>query len=394
MTNIEDIIRYENEGNSVDFKAIEYTKEKNIDLLKDVISMANADTLEDRFIIIGVKHSSDGKREIKGVSQLTDSATIQQFIHENIEPEINIDYFPYIIDDKIVGILKISNCSNNQPYLIKKDYNFGSRHLRKGEGYIRKGSFQIPLVRSDYDRIYEIKQSKNYYQDDTIIIPKDANGDEFILRKMGDTKLPSKVQKDKIEEILAKKKEEAKLYNNLGTEHHPELYNMRRIMAQSLGYGISYEDYTIDELENELLNVESIYYHDDYSYVFDKKSNTLNLSIKNCGSMYIEDATIKVLIPKIDGIIIFKEMPPSNKGKTNINLFYPTVREEELIYSIENNIGDIKHGLLMDSFKEELRIAVINNIEINEFEIECQIYAKNIKGFISKILKVRIQLEN
>ena len=393
MTNIEDIIRYENEGTSVDFKTIEYTKEKNIDLLKDVLSMANADTLEDRFIIIGVKHNSDGKREIKGINQPTDSATIQQFIYENIEPEIDIDYFPYTIDDKTVGILKISNCLD-QPYLIKKDYNFGNKHLRKGEGYIRKGSFQIPLVRSDYDRIYEIKQSKNYYQDDIIIVPQNANGNEFILRKAGNTKLPSKVQKDKIEEILAKKKEEAKLYNSRGTQCRPELYNMRRIMAESLGYGISYEDYTIDELENELLNVESIYYHDDYSYFFNKKSNKLNLSIKNCGSKYIEDATIKILFPKINGIIIFKKMPHSNKEETNINLFYPTVGEEELMYSIENNIGDIKHGLSTDSFKEELRISVMNNIEINEFEIECQIYAKNIKDYISRILKVRIQSED
>lgn len=77
-----------------------------------------------------------------------------------------------------------------------------------------------------------------------------------------------------------------------------------------------------------------------------------------------------------------------------MNLFYPTVTEEGLVYVIESNIGDIKHGLSTDSFKEDLRIAVINDISTDEFEIECRIYAKNIKDFISKNFKVRIELEN
>jgi hypothetical protein len=61
MTELDDVIKFENESTSVDFKAKQYGNNEH--LLKDLIAMANSNVIGDRNIIVGVKHFSDGTRE-------------------------------------------------------------------------------------------------------------------------------------------------------------------------------------------------------------------------------------------------------------------------------------------------------------------------------------------
>ncbi|MDR3137833.1 MAG: putative DNA binding domain-containing protein [Tannerellaceae bacterium] len=397
MNKIEDVIRYENENTSIDFKAIEYTKDKYVDLLKDVMSMANADTLSDKYIIIGVKLHSDGTRNILGISQLIDSATIQQLVYYHIEPEITIDYTPFEIDNKVLGILKISDC-RNQPYMIKKDYSSGNKHLVVGDGYIRKGSSQMHLTRSDLDRIYQTKHDNIYFDDKITISSKEKSYQNMIiLRKAGILKFPSDLKKNEIERVLKEKKKEADMYSHLGSQFIPEQFNMRRTMALSMGYGLSYEDCTIDELEKKLSNIEKTYAIEDLYYLFEKKSNKINLSIENCGSKYIEDATLCMIFPKIEGVIIANEIPVDPNGNEytlNPNLHYPNVIDQGLHICIMSTIGNIKHGLSSDAFVEDLRIVVTDKVNITEFEVECQLYGRNIKNYIPLTVKVKIQPED
>ena len=59
MEELLDLILYENENTRLDFKRDEYKKEDYSSFLKDVISMANAFSTQDRFIIIGLKPKSE-----------------------------------------------------------------------------------------------------------------------------------------------------------------------------------------------------------------------------------------------------------------------------------------------------------------------------------------------
>ena len=87
--NLDDIIHYELESTYVDFKREEYRKEKHAALIKDIVSMANANYTGSRYIIIGVD-LSNGERRFVGVSgPLVDAAIYQNLLHEKVEPEIN-----------------------------------------------------------------------------------------------------------------------------------------------------------------------------------------------------------------------------------------------------------------------------------------------------------------
>ncbi len=141
MNCIDELIRYENENSSLDFKVVQYTKDKHEDLIKDILSMANANVEGEKYIIVGVKHKTSNDRDIIGIKKedFSDSATYQQLIRENIEPDILIEYSPYEIDGKYVGIFRIKE-ANNKPYMMKKDFG---KKLKKGDCFIRKGVFKL-----------------------------------------------------------------------------------------------------------------------------------------------------------------------------------------------------------------------------------------------------------
>jgi predicted HTH transcriptional regulator len=156
-SNFEDIVRFYNEGNNLDFKAIQYKKEQVPAFLKDIISMANGFTNDDRYIVIGVKLNNDGSRSIVGMNDLIkDEATYQQIINENIEPELNVEYVPFDIDGKRIMVFRISGCVD-KPYMMKKDF----LSLNKGDCFVRKGSHQVRATRKDFDRMYADKANQS-----------------------------------------------------------------------------------------------------------------------------------------------------------------------------------------------------------------------------------------
>jgi len=55
MTNYDFLIKEKNEDRDFDAKVIPYKPEIKMDFLKDVMSMANADIISDRYIVLGLK---------------------------------------------------------------------------------------------------------------------------------------------------------------------------------------------------------------------------------------------------------------------------------------------------------------------------------------------------
>ena len=96
LDNLEWRIKHENESTSLDFKREQYHKENYISLIKDIMAMANAPISGSRYIVIGIKHKSDGTKEYHPVSELKDQADIENLIQDNVEPTIKFQYFPLI----------------------------------------------------------------------------------------------------------------------------------------------------------------------------------------------------------------------------------------------------------------------------------------------------------
>lgn len=395
MREILELILFENENTRLDFKRDEYRKENYSAYLKDIVSMANAFTNEERYIIIGLKPKSINDRGFVGITgTITDSATFQQLVYENIEPEISIEYFSFLCENHQFGIFKISNC-NNPPYLMKKDYGNEKNKLFRGEGFIRKGTHQTRLTRKDFDRYLDQKIDNNYFNEDVEFVFTSNNRiNELKLICKSDIERPSQIKKRKIERILKEKKEiqEQNKKLRLTVVDFSSIMNVNSILSGTS----TYEQRDIPTLEKNLQSVEQTYFeHDCYEY-FEKNANKFNISIFNKGHNYIEDASILLKIPNLEGLHVMNqiytdpEINPINRTSF-LSMDYPKVTENEDFYLIEDSIGNIKHQMSQDAFSTQIRIFTSTEIKIKTLTINCELFAKNIKSSIKKEIIISLK---
>ena len=395
MINVDNLIKYENENTSLEFKAIQYKKSQHEDLIKDIMSMANADVENDRYIIIGVSHKSSGDREILNIKKgdFIDSAIYQQIIRENIEPEIKLDYSPYKYKGKLLGIFKISGCSD-KPYTMKKDFG----KLKKGDRFIRKGTHVSRMIRRDLDAIIEKKIKKDRF-DGKIQLSFSGyiSSQEIELVAIGEIKLPSQQAAEKIKSIIKEKKQIAKMKTQntglTGIFAIPEL--QQQIIFTNPLAPIPYEQRTLKELQKNLKEVGQTYYDDDRYEHFELNSHKINISILNEGHKYIEDASIQLQIKKIQGLFISDKVYEKPKFviahvSSYESMNYPEVDYTKSSIFIYQTIGDVKHRLPIDAFKVPIRIMFLDQLVGKVIKIKCKIFGKNIIEPLNKTLKIKV----
>lgn len=401
MDELDDLILFENENVRLDFKREEYHRGNFTSFLKDIIAMANAITRENRFIIIGLKPTSPENRGIVGLrNNITDAAVYQQLVYENIEPDLKLDYSPYKLQQNIFGIFKISSC-DSPPYMMKKEFGNGPNKLHKGDSYIRKGTHQTRLTRSDYDKYLQKSLTENSFTGEVeFTLETDSLQNVLIVKPFETLKRPSQVKKEKIESILEKKRREMEQLKSIGIKNLlPGSFtdSMSITFASISGTGIPYENRSISTLEDNLNKVEETYYKHDLFEIFEKQANKYNLVIHNSGNQYIVDATIIIKIPKIDGLIISTQIYPdpeeeSYLGSINASsMYYPDVKQNDQEFKITEHIGNIRHLIATNSFQEPIRILASDKIELKSFVIKIELYAENILTKIEKELVIEIQ---
>ncbi len=386
MDNLDDLIKYENEHSGLDFKAIQYTKEKYEDFIKDIMSMANSDIGEEGYIIIGIKLKNSTERVIKEISKedFIDSATYQQIISENIEPDIHIEYSPYIYESKYLGILKINQC-NDQPYMMKKDFG----KLKKGDCFIRKGSFQSKMTRQDFDKVCAKRFKENNFKDKIqIYFSESGESQEIELPTIGKLEYPSDVHRENIKRIIQIKKTSLAASSVL-SEKPLQLFGE-----------VPYEEMSIKELEEALKNLVYKYRDDNNYYLFELKSHKVNITLMNLGDKYIEDASILVNISETDGLLISEEIYPKPShssfmpSRLNINpsnsLNYPRVENKETSICIYAKIGNIRHLIPVNAFAEPIRILLGDKLVGRVVHLNCKLFGKNLKEPYETILKIKV----
>ena len=389
---LDDIIEYENEHTGLDFKAIQYKKEKFHELLKDVIAMANADVPGDRLIIVGVKHRPNGEKEFFPILDdgFIDASTYQQLIHENIEPELSILYEPYKYKENLLGILKIQKC-NEQPYMLKKDYG----KLKKGDCFIRKGTIQMHVSRSDLENIYAKRALVNPFEDKIELGFRDTDFSTVIdLKpiKIADLELKSDREIKKIKKVIETKKKETEL---------EKTYLSISAFTKAMPFQMtSYKERTIATLKSDLENAKKTYEKDDLYEIFELHAFMLNIDMLNKATEYIEDASIEMEIRKEKCFLISEKIlekpdhsmyPYLNINRTMNKMSYPYVENTAEKYYISQNIGNIKHQIKTKLFSEDLRMVIFKVPQSSEIVLKLTLFGKNLSEPIKKELLIKVR---
>lgn len=404
---LQDLILYENENSSLDFKSVQYQKEQHADLLKDVISLANAEVSGDRLIVIGVKHKPSGERDLIGISKeaFIDDAIYQQLVRENIEPEIRFSYAPFEVNGKLLGVLRIEPCED-QPYMMRKQYE----KLERGDAFIRKGTHQTKLTRADMDGIYSAKLARARLGERVRVgFGKELAG-SLHLSALKDFVFPSYRAAEDLKAILEKKRaEEAKSEAVPSLPQAIELIKLMKAMDTAtmrnafLG-PVPYERRTIPEIEKALENVRETYHDDDWYELLEVGAHKVNVSVLNEEGQYIEDATFVLSVPKMQGLMVAPKLfrKPKSTGmpfgliipKVDIDIEatrYPKVEESEEFFTITDHAGDIKHHILTDLFEVSPRVVFAERLIGEVIPLTYKLLAKNLQTPIYGTLSLYIE---
>ena len=149
-----------NENSRLDYKQIEYTKEKKDEFIKDILAMLNSiDSYnENKFIIFGV---SDDKKIIGLKKEMFDDGHYQNIIDVYVKPRPKIETGQIEYNDKKVGYIAINSNNLETPYELKKELKIKKSSLFEGLSFIRKGSTNTPILQEERERLILKKTEKN-----------------------------------------------------------------------------------------------------------------------------------------------------------------------------------------------------------------------------------------
>lgn len=410
MNNLEELdylIENELENTRLDFKREFYHKEKYNELIKDVMAMANAHVEDTKYIIFGVKLLEDGSRSFHSVQETPDQADIEQLIHNNIEPTIELSFYPYKFKDLQLAILEIQGF-NDRPYMSKKDY----KGIKAGDSVIRKGSTTSPLNRDDLDKIYSY--SSNTVNPHKIEVGFNENLETILevnAKGYNTEDLPSSKEKKFYEEKLGILKEHIQeedrknKTNPLSNVNIEGVVNFGRMFSENgvhdkkINIGTDYFQMPIrlseDELKTRIANVEQTYFENDMYFIQENVAQDLNLHILNNGDKFLENVYIKLYIPTEIGYLFMEhyEEPvngPLSATPSHLLYQYPDIKIDNDKYVITESVGMVRHQLKDTLFINPLKIAYSLEVISKSFLLEYELHAENLSEPIKGSLEIEI----
>ena len=388
---LEDLINDHNEGNYLDFKKEDYPRDKKYELLKDIIAFANSEHIGDRFIIIGVNEKKE-PREFFDIENPMDSASLQQFVSSNINPELDIDIFPYIHEGHNLAVIQIKN-PVDKPYEVKKSFAYktdkGDKVFDEGAMFIRVGSRTKPMSRKYLDNIYDKKfKHVDGFVGKLAVVFKNTKSSTIDLPHTELSKLPSEIEKLKLETLI--------LYSEKLEEQNPKDF------LEMMGSMITVEGISIGRLEPRFELLKKIQQvkkrfkkYDDY-FLHETNAQKIQLVIENLANKPLENCTILVRFPKINGITIVKEIVSNPDNDYTTNLFnsreiqYPDVVYTSESIGISKEIGNIKHRMPTKAFITPIRASFAESLIEQTIPIEVILFADNLEEPQSFNLEIKV----
>jgi hypothetical protein len=418
--NLEDRIRYEGESTTLDFKKSYYAAPTKTELISDVMAMANADTKDDRVIVFGVKHCSDGSKTFHSLSSFPDPADIEQLLLQNIEPAVHVEFCPFEYDGHTIAYLRIYDC-NDQPYLMRKDHGV----LTQGTGRIRKGTTTLPLLRTDIDRMFAAKNEKqDLRQFINIQWAGNPPSREIDIRRPKNATFPSKVEAakiqgyiDKLERIeFEKKNPRTGPIGSMGVlakmaeqaEQIDKFYALSRSLSNLgvPGYGTSQDPYlglTLDQLKARLQRVPMDFINDDEFYIYTELGAAINLQILNTGPQYLDDAVLILTIPNDERLKVASKTPrkPARSSylsdlklqnfayKARDQLVYPSVETTEEAIIVQAQIKQLQNGVPREAFVEPLHVVLHREVSPELIPVRLKLVARGLQSPFEDVLFIR-----
>jgi len=183
------------ESSVLDFKRENYKLINDTDntntakFVKDIISFANTVRMEPAYIIIGVEAQPDNTKNLIGIDQHIDDATMQDKVKDKVFPRPEFNYYPLPYQQRIFGIVEIPVVKYQSPIcaIVKmKGLEVGRMYYRKGSANVEANMHEIIAVNNWLSTLPESTGSKTLQDQVTDIIKRVTSSKEKLSVIMTD----------------------------------------------------------------------------------------------------------------------------------------------------------------------------------------------------------------
>ena len=359
MSKFDGYIKFENENAALAFRGQQYLDFEYEQLLRDVMGMANADVSGERHIVLGIEQKPGKPRVLVGMKKkdFLDPSVFCKLVSENIEPPLKVSYVAHEVDGRIFGMLIVPD-AGHKPYMMKRDF---SKSLRRGDAWIRRGSKLVRLDREGLESIYADRFQKEPMDGHLeVSFSGTADGKMLELPVLPAADPPSKQAAKQIRACIKAKERADEI---LG---HEDSKIQRLMHVNIFGTETPFESRDLTTLKRDLKTITITYRKADKFYFLEENAHKVNLSVMNLGEEYLEDVSVVLEIPVLQGVAVARKIylspearqDPSATAACGNQENSPTVERLEDRIRITDNIGAIPPRIPTELLKAPLRIAV------------------------------------
>ncbi len=376
MNRLLKIVRSAMPGTGVQFRKTAYGKEEIRRFLRDVIAMANAPIEGPRYIVVGMGFSSKGQKKVYDVDQqdFSGNPAYKKLVTEFVEPMIQVRYQPIISEGKRIGVFEIADCQD-RPYMMRSDF---SESLRRGDAYVRVENMPVKLGRRQLQSMFEKKFVDSVSAEKVEIgFPGEIIHKDFAVRTVDLSQMPSLIASEKIRQLMDIQKSS----KNKGST----TIIARLTHARLFGSDEPYENRSPEELQSEMEEIQHKHANDDQHFLFEKHVKHLQLVVFNQGEEPIEDASLKVIMPKHRCFHVAQQLPMLQRDDKYVARSpaeiadYPSVDITEGAVHVTNMLGDVPTDAPVQAFTLPLRICVGAELKGRKLGIRYSLDGRNLR---------------
>lgn len=387
MKSLENIVKEGQESEQVLFRRGAYTNHSQVELLRDVLSLANANVDGPRYIILGAESGIAGAA-LSGIPREVIDSThrYHALVRDYIEPPLDIWAKSFYVDGKQLVGLTLEGCED-KPYMMRADH---SAHLRRGDTWIRVKTAPQRMGRRQLEAVFAERFAEPLFSGKVDIgFDGDMLTHERTVQTVDSSELPSLDARSKLETLIEAKEQ-------AGTAADENTFITRLTHARLFGADKPYQSHSVAELRKELDKLDERYRDSDEYFRFVEKGVKLNLVVFNESKQEVQAASIALMVPRAANFRLAKRLPAnpahdaSKRKVYDDESDYPTVTELKASYQVTQSLGTLLPGASVMAFKKPLRLFADKALEGKRVVIHYKLFGRNLRRPITGKLNLRL----
>jgi hypothetical protein len=371
MSTLEELIRSGSPGTPIQFRPQPYGSDGEAEFLRDLLAMSNANVKGPRLILVGVDSDATGAARVTGVSEADFKIPYEAIARRHIESPVQLTYRPVGHDNKQIGIFQIANCQD-RPYMMRGDH---SATLHHGDAWVRINNQRFRLGRSQLQALFQANSKDSIGTEQVEIGFAGVAGNQPLILPVCDLKqLPSAVAANKIRSLITTKA------NSSGSGNTTMM--LRLTHAKAFGSNDPYKDQSVEELTAKLDEITQHHQVDDQNFMFEANGSDLQLRVFNQADTAIEDGTLTLTIPKVEGLLIAQR--PDDPG-------YPAIDIKADFTLVTVRLGEIPPGAPTLVFKSPIKLCVSGALKGQRLNLGYTLFGRNLRSPVGGQLPIDFQ---